>query len=69
MQNINQDKKISEASSASRVDSSALQEIIDIMKYPFQTSCDRCNGLGFVRSGDDCPSCNGNGKVLDDLFR
>lgn len=53
----------------SRPDSQALQEIIDILKYPFQTSCDTCNGLGFVRSGEDCITCKGTGKVLDDQFR
>ena len=50
-------------------DSKALQEIIDILKQPFQTSCDTCNGLGFIRSGEDCITCKGTGKVLDDLFR
>ena len=50
-------------------DSKVLQEIIDILKYPFQTSCDTCNGLGFIRSGEDCHTCKGTGKVIDNLFR
>ncbi len=50
-------------------DSQALQEIISVLKDPFQTSCDICNGLGFVRSGQDCPTCDGTGKVLDECFR
>lgn len=52
-----------------QVDSKALQEIIDVLKHPFQTSCDTCNGLGFVRSGADCPTCHGSGRVLDDCFK
>lgn len=58
-----------ENSRGSRVDSQALQDIIEVMKGPLMTSCDTCNGLGFIRSGDDCPTCSGSGKVLDDLFR
>lgn len=50
-------------------DSQALQEIINIQKNPFQTSCDSCNGLGFIRSGQQCPTCEGSGKVLDDCFK
>ena len=46
----------------------ALQEIIDILRYPFQTSCDYCNGLGYVRNGQDCNACDGTGKVIDDFF-
>lgn len=51
------------------VDSQALQEIINMLKNPFQMSCDTCNGLGFVRSGQDCVTCNGSGKVLDNCFK
>lgn len=51
------------------VDSQVLQEIIDILKHPFQTSCDYCNGLGFVRSGENCRICKGSGKVIDKIFR
>ena len=51
------------------VQSQALQEIIDILKYPFQISCDTCNGLGFIKNGQDCPTCDGSGKVIDDFFR
>ncbi|MFT5320334.1 MAG: hypothetical protein ACI934_000469 [Pseudohongiellaceae bacterium] len=47
----------------------ALQEIIDILKQPFQTSCDPCNGLGFVKSGQHCPTCDGSGKVIDNFFK
>ena len=50
-------------------DSQALQEIINMLKNPFQTSCDSCNGLGFIRSGQQCPTCEGSGKVLDDCFK
>jgi len=50
-------------------DSHALQEIIDILKQPFQTSCDSCNGLGFVKSGQNCPTCDGSGKVIDNCFK
>jgi len=50
-------------------DSRALQEIIDILKQPFQTSCDSCNGLGFVKSGQNCPTCDGSGKVIDNCFK
>jgi DnaJ-class molecular chaperone len=50
-------------------DSQALQEIINILKNPFQMSCDSCNGLGFIRSGQQCPTCDGSGKVLDDCFK
>lgn len=50
-------------------DSQALQEIISVLQNPFQRACDSCNGLGFVRSGQDCPACEGSGKVTDDLFR
>ena len=50
-------------------DSQVLQEIIDILKYPFQTSCDHCNGLGFIRSGEDCQTCRGTGKVIDKIFK
>jgi DnaJ-class molecular chaperone len=52
----------------STVDSQALQDIIDVLKHPFQTSCDTCNGFGYIRSGKDCPTCDGSGKVQDDLF-
>ena len=81
MNNIYQDKKdpgrgivsfegsFPRNSFRSRSDSQALQEIINVLKHPFQTSCDRCNGLGFVKSGEDCPCCDGSGKVLDKLFR
>jgi len=40
-----------------------------VLKYPFQTSCDTCNGLGFIRNGKDCPTCDGSGKVIDDFFK
>ena len=51
------------------VDSQVLQEIIDILKYPFETSCNYCSGLGFVRSGENCMTCNGTGKVIDKIFK
>lgn len=60
---------LADGTAGSSVQSQALQEIIDVLKYPFQTSCDNCNGLGFVRSGQDCPACDGKGKVLDDFFK
>ena len=50
------------------VDSQALQDIIEVLKHPFQTFCNTCNGLGFIRSGKDCQTCKGSGKVQDDLF-
>ena len=50
------------------VSSQALQEIIKVISEPFQASCDTCNGLGFIKSGEDCPTCHGSGKVLDNLF-
>lgn len=50
------------------VDSQALQDIIEVLKHPFQTSCETCIGLGFIRSKKDCPTCKGSGKVQDDLF-
>lgn len=54
---------------ADQVDSRALQEIIDILKHPWQTSCRSCKGLGFVRNGKNCQACNGEGKVLDNFHR
>ena len=50
-------------------DSQVLQELIDILKHPFQTSCDTCNGMGFIRSGEDCHTCKGTGKIIDRIFR
>ena len=50
-------------------DSRALQEIIDILKEPFMTSCDTCNGLGFVKSGQNCQICAGSGRVIDTCFK
>ncbi|MBT5483536.1 MAG: hypothetical protein HOH14_07130 [Gammaproteobacteria bacterium] len=58
----------SESRESVAADSCALQEIIEILKQPFQTSCDSCNGLGFVKSGQSCPTCDGSGKVLDNCF-
>ena len=75
MRNFEHDKKATlaavsmHATANAAVPSKALQEIIDILRYPFQTSCDHCNGLGFVRNGQDCPSCEGTGKVIDDFFK
>ena len=75
MKNINPSKKGYPQGFASltnsrkqEVDSQALQDIIDVLKHPFQTSCGTCNGLGYIRSGKDCPTCEGSGKVQDDLF-
>lgn len=51
------------------VDSQVLQEIIDILKHPFQMVCKACNGLGFVRDGHDCHACEGTGKVNDKALR
>lgn len=64
-------KDISSTDVQSRIatDSRALQDIIEIMNEPFMTSCDTCNGLGFIRSGEDCPTCSGSGKLLDELFK
>lgn len=65
-------KQIHPASKGSEyavADSRALQEIIDILKEPFQTSCDTCNGLGFVKSGQNCQTCDGSGKVIDNCFK
>ncbi len=50
------------------VDSRALQEIIDILKHPFQSSCSYCNGLGFVRGGENCMTCKGTGKIIEKKF-
>ena len=58
-----------QGSAGPSVDSRALQDIIDVLSDPFQTSCDTCNGIGFIKSGESCPTCDGSGKVLDDLFR
>ncbi len=58
-----------ERSDTVTADSQALQEIINVLKNPFQTSCDTCNGLGFVKSGQDCLTCHGSGKVLDTCFK
>jgi len=75
MTEYNHDKKDwngavnSRSSAGPRVDSQALQDIIDVLSDPFQTSCDTCNGLGFIKSGQDCPTCEGSGKVLDDVFK
>ena len=52
-----------------RTESQALQEIINVLKHPFMTSCDACNGLGFIKSGEDCPTCFGSGRVIDEVFR
>jgi len=75
MNNINHSKKGVPQGFASltntrkpEAESQALQDIIDVLKHPFQTFCDTCNGLGFIRSGKDCPTCEGSGKVQDDLF-
>lgn len=58
-----------EPASTPRADSKALQEIIDILKYPFQVSCKSCKGLGYVKNGVDCKSCDGTGMVLEDFFK
>ena len=59
----------SERGQSAAADSHALQEIIDVLKEPFQTSCDTCNGLGFVKSGQNCHTCDGSGKVIDNCFK
>lgn len=76
MNSVHNDKKVNLAAMGIAnpandyaVQSQALQEIIDILKHPFQVSCDTCNGLGFIRNGLDCPTCNGSGKVIDDFFK
>lgn len=76
MNNFEHDKKgnlvalgMADNPAGQAVPSRALQEIIDVLKHPFQTSCDTCNGLGFIRNGRDCPTCDGSGKVIDDFFR
>lgn len=63
------DMILAERASGPAVQSQALKEIIDVLRYPFQTSCDTCNGLGFIRNGQDCPTCDGSGKVIDDFFK
>jgi len=76
MNNVYQDKKQSgitpvsiEDASIAEGDSKILQEIIDILKHPFQTSCKVRNGLGYVHSGENCRTCDGAGKVLDQAFK
>jgi DnaJ-class molecular chaperone len=75
MADLNQNKKglyggayVHDGGLGATVDSQALQDIIDVLKHPFQTSCNTCNGMGFIRSGKVCQTCEGSGKVQDDLF-
>lgn len=50
-------------------DAQALRELIEILKKPYQSHCDRCGGTGVIRGrGDCCPTCGGSGKIVIDLL-
>ena len=50
-------------------DDQALQELIDILKKPYQCNCDKCWGRGaHPRTGRACEHCQGTGRILMDLL-
>jgi len=49
-------------------ESRALQEIIDVLTHPLETDYKSCDGVGFVRSGEECRTCCGSGKVLNRFY-
>jgi DnaJ-class molecular chaperone len=46
------------------VSKQALNELISILKKPYQDACNVCKGAGKITVSSVCPKCKGSGQRL-----